>query len=192
MSRGFRSINKCNGSRHLRIIDIALRYFIMTHYLPNNITPDMVMQLPGDLKDRLLGKLNLIFPAITDIIAWTAFPRDLFTRFYRSDFLIASLFRNFLLAERIMKNYHCTPHTYPLLLLPTLTRCGPHGTLRSIYASDSFPNSAQSTGWWKRLARSFVPNDRPIWSHWSVRIPKHSGRFSSRKALSVHPQSVFR
>ncbi|KAG1848524.1 hypothetical protein DFJ58DRAFT_796171 [Suillus subalutaceus] len=98
-------------------IDIALRYFIMTHHLPNNITPDMVMQLPGDLKDRRtpLGELNWIFTAITDTIAWTTFPRDVFTRLYRSDLLIASLFRNFLLAERIMKNYHCTPHTHPPL-----------------------------------------------------------------------------
>ncbi|EGO19096.1 hypothetical protein SERLADRAFT_454001 [Serpula lacrymans var. lacrymans S7.9] len=98
-------------------IDIALRYFIMNHQLPNNITADMVMQLPGDLKDRRtpLGELNWIFTAITDTIAWTTFSRDVFTRLYRSDLLIASLFRNFLLAERIMKNYHCTPHTYPAL-----------------------------------------------------------------------------
>ncbi|KAF8634942.1 hypothetical protein AX15_000673 [Amanita polypyramis BW_CC] len=98
-------------------IDIALRYFVMNHQLPNNITADMVMQLPGDLKDRRtpLGELNWIFTAITDTIAWTTFPRDLFTRLYRCDLLIASLFRNFLLAERIMKNYHCTPHTYPPL-----------------------------------------------------------------------------
>ena len=98
-------------------IDIALRYFIMNHQLPNNITADMVMQLPGDLKDRRtpLGELNWIFTAITDTIAWTTFSRDVFTRLYRCDLLIASLFRNFLLAERIMKNYHCTPHTYPAL-----------------------------------------------------------------------------
>ncbi|KAF8899316.1 raptor N-terminal caspase like domain-containing protein [Infundibulicybe gibba] len=98
-------------------IDIALRYFIMNHQLPNNITADMVMQLPGDLKDRRtpLGELNWIFTAITDTIAWTTFSRDIFTRLYRCDLLIASLFRNFLLAERIMKNYHCTPHTYPPL-----------------------------------------------------------------------------
>jgi regulatory associated protein of mTOR len=98
-------------------IDIALRYFVMNHQLPNDITADMVMQLPGDLKDRRtpLGELNWIFTAITDTIAWTTFSRELFTRLYRSDLLIASLFRNFLLAERIMKNYHCTPHTYPSL-----------------------------------------------------------------------------
>lgn len=98
-------------------LDIALRYFIMNHQLPNNITADMVMQLPGDLKDRRtpLGELNWIFTAVTDTIAWTTFSREIFTRLYRCDLLIASLFRNFLLAERIMKNYHCTPHTYPPL-----------------------------------------------------------------------------
>ncbi|KZT01152.1 WD40 repeat-like protein [Laetiporus sulphureus 93-53] len=98
-------------------IDIALRWFVMCNELPGNITGDMVMQLPGDLKDRRtpLGELNWIFTAITDTIAWTTFPRELFTRLYRSDLLVASLFRNFLLAERIMKNYHCTPHTYPPL-----------------------------------------------------------------------------
>lgn len=98
-------------------IDIALRFFTMNHQLPNNITTDMVMQLPGDLKDRRtpLGELNWIFTAITDTIAWTTFSRELFTRLYRCDLLIASLFRNFLLAERIMKNYSCTPHTYPPL-----------------------------------------------------------------------------
>ena len=98
-------------------IDIALRYFIMNHQLPNNITADMVVQLPGDLKDRRtpLGELNWIFTAITDTIAWTTFSRETFTRLYRCDLLIASLFRNFLLAERIMKNYHCTPHTCPSL-----------------------------------------------------------------------------
>ena len=98
-------------------IDIALRYFIMNHQLPNNISGEMVSQLPGDLKDRRtpLGELNWIFTAITDTIAWTTFPREVFTPLYRSDLLIASLFRNFLLAERIMKNYHCTPHTHPPL-----------------------------------------------------------------------------
>lgn len=89
----------------------------MHNQLPSTITADMVMQLPGDLKDRRtpLGELNWIFTGITDTIAWTSFSRELFTRLYRSDLLVASLFRNFLLAERIMKNYGCTPHTSPSL-----------------------------------------------------------------------------
>ncbi|KAK0433965.1 hypothetical protein EV421DRAFT_1841786 [Armillaria borealis] len=75
-------------------IDMALRYF-----------QDMIMQLPGDLKDRRtpLGELNWIFIAITDTIAWTSFSRETFSRLYRCDLL------------RILKNYGCTPHTYPPL-----------------------------------------------------------------------------
>ncbi|KAF4573505.1 WD repeat RAPTOR family protein [Pleurotus pulmonarius] len=98
-------------------IDTALRYFLLTVDLPAGVTPSMVLQIPGDLKDRRtpLGELNWIFTAITDTIAWTTFSRELFTRLYRCDLLIASLFRNFLLAERIMKSYGCTPHTYPPL-----------------------------------------------------------------------------
>ncbi|KAF6748431.1 hypothetical protein DFP72DRAFT_576071 [Ephemerocybe angulata] len=98
-------------------IDIALRYFLINHQLPYKTTPHMIVQLPGDLKDRRtpLGELNWVFTAITDTIAWTTFSPEIFTKLYRSDLLIASLFRNFLLAERIMKNYHCTPHTWPPL-----------------------------------------------------------------------------
>lgn len=99
-------------------IDVALRWFVVDKTLPSGpVNHDMVQRIPGDLKDRRtpLGELNWIFTAITDTIAWTTFSRELFTRLYRSDLLVASLFRNFLLAERIMKNYHCTPHTYPPL-----------------------------------------------------------------------------
>lgn len=98
-------------------IDMALRWYVLTGNLPPNINYDMVHRLPGDLKDRRtpLGELNWIFTSITDTIAWTTFSRDIFTKLYRSDLLVASLFRNFLLAERIMKNFHCTPHTYPPL-----------------------------------------------------------------------------
>ena len=73
-------------------IDIALRYFIMNHQLPNNTTAVMVLV---DLKDRRtpLGELNRISTAITDTKAWTTFSRDIFTKLYRCDSLIASLFR---------------------------------------------------------------------------------------------------
>ncbi|KAG8702282.1 hypothetical protein FRC09_004819 [Ceratobasidium sp. 395] len=41
--------------------------------------------------------------------------RDIFHRLFRQDLMVAALFRNFLLAERIMRNYHCTPQSYPPL-----------------------------------------------------------------------------
>lgn len=39
----------------------------------------------------------------------------LFQKLFRQDLLVASLFRNFLLAERIMRSYNCTPVSYPSL-----------------------------------------------------------------------------
>lgn len=40
---------------------------------------------------------------------------DLFQKLFRQDLLVASLFRNFLLAERIMRSYDCTPVSSPAL-----------------------------------------------------------------------------
>lgn len=40
---------------------------------------------------------------------------DLFQKLFRQDLLVASLFRNFLLAERIMRSYNCTPVSSPRL-----------------------------------------------------------------------------
>ena len=98
-------------------IETALRFFYLHNKPPVGVTLAMCQEMPGDLKDRRtpLGELNWIFTAVTDTIAWTTFPRDVFQRLYRQDLLLAALFRNFLLAERIMRNYHCTPHTIPPL-----------------------------------------------------------------------------
>ena len=63
----------------------------------------------------MLGELNWIFTAITDTIAWNTLPRTLFQKLFRQDLLVASLFRNFLLAERVMRSYDCTPVSQPSL-----------------------------------------------------------------------------
>ncbi|KAH0517942.1 Regulatory-associated protein of mTOR [Microtus ochrogaster] len=77
----------------------------------------ILSRIPGRLNDRRtpLGELNWIFTAITDTIAWNVLPRDLFQKLFRQDLLVASLFRNFLLAERIMRSYNCTPVSSPRL-----------------------------------------------------------------------------
>jgi len=73
--------------------------------------------VPGRLGDRKtpLGELNWIFTAVTDTIAWNVLPAPLFQRLFRQDLLLASLFRNFLLAERVLKAHGCTPATVPRL-----------------------------------------------------------------------------
>lgn len=100
-------------------IKIALRWFVMqnTSKLVPKISMELIDKIPGQLSDRrtMLGELNWIFTAITDTIAWNTLPRDLFQKLFRQDLLVASLFRNFLLAERIMRSYDCTPVSSPKL-----------------------------------------------------------------------------
>ncbi|KAJ3025291.1 UNVERIFIED_CONTAM: hypothetical protein HDU68_007300 [Siphonaria sp. JEL0065] len=98
-------------------IEIALRWFVTQNPLLQNINVDMIMKIPGQLNDRRtpLGELNWIFTAITDTIAWNMLPHDLFKKLFRQDLMVAALFRNFLLAERIMRYYHCKPQSSPVL-----------------------------------------------------------------------------
>ncbi|OWA52977.1 Regulatory-associated protein of mTOR [Hypsibius exemplaris] len=98
-------------------IKTALRWYTLqnkTRLLPE-ITLEMIDKIPGQMNDRrtMLGELNWIFTAVTDTIAWNSLPRDLFHRLFRQDLLVASLFRNFLLAERVMRSYKCSPISYP-------------------------------------------------------------------------------
>ncbi|KAI1724258.1 target of rapamycin complex 1 subunit mip1 [Ditylenchus destructor] len=83
----------------------------------NKFPPNIIDEIPGKLTDRrtLLGELNWIFTAITDTIAWSALPCETFQKLFRQDLLIASLFRSFLLAERIMFENGCHVVSQPSL-----------------------------------------------------------------------------
>ncbi|KAM1038344.1 hypothetical protein ACFX13_033774 [Malus domestica] len=98
-------------------IKMALRWFCTRSLLHESIDYSLIDKIPGRQNDRktLLGELNWIFTAVTDTIAWNVLPHDLFQRLFRQDLLVASLFRNFLLAERIMRSANCSPISYPQL-----------------------------------------------------------------------------
>ncbi|KAH9884900.1 raptor N-terminal caspase like domain-containing protein [Xylariomycetidae sp. FL2044] len=98
-------------------IEMALWFFVLQNPLRTNLTPERAKKLPGRLQERRtpLGELNWIFTAITDTIAWTSLPRQLFRKFFRQDLMVAALFRNFILAQRIMMVYGCHPQSYPEL-----------------------------------------------------------------------------
>uniref|UniRef100_M4B985 Raptor N-terminal CASPase-like domain-containing protein n=1 Tax=Hyaloperonospora arabidopsidis (strain Emoy2) TaxID=559515 RepID=M4B985_HYAAE len=99
-------------------ITIALRWFILQNELSMvHLDVSFIERIPGKLTDRKtpLGELNWIFTAITDTIAWNMLPPELFQKLFRQDLLLASLFRNFLLAERIMKSEGCSPCSLPAL-----------------------------------------------------------------------------
>lgn len=63
----------------------------------------------------MFKKQTNFFLFFIDAIYLCAFILDLFQKLFRQDLLVASLFRNFLLAERIMRSYNCTPVSSPRL-----------------------------------------------------------------------------
>lgn len=102
-------------------IKTALLWFSTRSLLttPSNITAQMIDHLPGTKKmaNRKLpyGEMNWIFTAITDSIAWNVLPTELFQKLFRQDLLVASLFRNYLLAQRIFHSLNCTTVSVPAL-----------------------------------------------------------------------------
>ena len=100
-------------------IPIALRWFVHRNPLSraSMLDPSRVDSIPGKINDRKtpLGELNWIFTAITDTIAWQVLPSSLFQRLFRQDLIVASMFRNFLLADRILRTLNCTPMSQPAL-----------------------------------------------------------------------------
>ena len=98
-------------------VAISLRCFVLDNQLPTDITLKDLEKVPGRLQERRtpLGELNWIFTAITDTIAWNILPRALFRKLFRQDLMVAALFRNYLLSERIMRANNCHPTTQPAL-----------------------------------------------------------------------------
>ena len=98
-------------------ITMAVRFFILQNPLSatSGVTLVEARNIPGKVSERRtpLGELNWIFTAITDTIAWNCLDKPLFKKLFRQDLMVAALFRNFLLAQRVMRIYHCRPQSYP-------------------------------------------------------------------------------
>ncbi|CAH0701504.1 unnamed protein product [Spodoptera exigua] len=100
-------------------VKMAMKWFVLrerTRVAPPDVH-DLIDKIPGQVTDRrtMLGELNWIFTAITDTIAWSSLSPELFQQLFRADLLTASLCRNFLLADRILRSYNCTPVSSPAL-----------------------------------------------------------------------------
>ncbi|KJX96632.1 WD-repeat protein mip1 [Zymoseptoria brevis] len=100
-------------------IMMAVRFFILQNPLTSTsgVSLAQARNIPGKVSERRtpLGELNWIFTAITDTIAWNMLPKPLFKKLFRQDLMVAALFRNFLLAQRVMRMYHCHPLSYPAI-----------------------------------------------------------------------------
>ena len=100
-------------------VAISLRCFLLKSDLKHTISLKDLDRVPGNLQNRRspLGELNWIFTAITDTIAWNCLQKPLFKRMFRQDLMVAALFRNYLLADRLMRQNGCHPETDPPLPL---------------------------------------------------------------------------
>ncbi|CCW63429.1 unnamed protein product [Phytomonas sp. EM1] len=81
------------------------------------VTEEMIRNLPGDLNDRKTprGDLNWVLNAITTTIAWCVLPPSQFHYLFRHDLGTKAIFRNAILADRLMRETGVTPLTYPPL-----------------------------------------------------------------------------
>ena len=99
-------------------IKTALRFALSRSTLCR-LQSSSIDSLPGMKKPNnrrtAYGELNWIFTAITDAIAWSTLPLPLFQQLFRHDLLVASLFRNYWLAERIMHAHGVHTVTHPQL-----------------------------------------------------------------------------
>ncbi|KAI4713375.1 hypothetical protein J4E89_002355 [Alternaria sp. Ai002NY15] len=96
-------------------ITMAVRFFILQNPLPSKVSLRDAHNIPGKVSERRtpIGELNWIFTAITDTIAWNSLSKPLFKKLFRQDLMVAALFRNYLLAQRVMRAYHCNPVSHP-------------------------------------------------------------------------------
>jgi regulator-associated protein of mTOR len=96
-------------------ITMAVRFFILQNPLPGGVSIRDAQNIPGKVSERRtpIGELNWIFTAITDTIAWNSLSKPLFKKLFRQDLMVAALFRNYLLAQRVMRVYHCHPQSHP-------------------------------------------------------------------------------
>lgn len=97
-------------------IEMAVRFFVWRQPLCR-LKPDEAVKIPGKAQERRtpMGELNWIFTAITDTIAWNILPRPLFKKLFRQDLMVAALFRNFLLAQRVMQKFGIHPQSQPAI-----------------------------------------------------------------------------
>lgn len=77
----------------------------------------IIDMLPGKLTEKgtPLAELQKLLITITDTIAWSTFSRPLFHRLFRQDLFTSTLYRNYLVGERILASYNVHTFSYPSL-----------------------------------------------------------------------------
>ncbi|CAJ0583207.1 unnamed protein product, partial [Mesorhabditis spiculigera] len=98
-------------------IQTSILWYMIKKDVRHKFPEDLFAHIPGQITDRrtLMGELNWIFTAITDTIAWNCLSREIFQKLFRQDLLLASLFRSYLLAEKVLEYFGCHTDSFPRL-----------------------------------------------------------------------------
>ena len=96
-------------------IIMSMTFHVLENPLSLGLNVKDVRKVPGRAAERRspIGELNWILTAITDTNSRNVLPRPLFRQLFRQDLMVAALFRNFLVAQRIMRHYGCHPISMP-------------------------------------------------------------------------------
>ncbi|KXJ84572.1 hypothetical protein RP20_CCG007925 [Aedes albopictus] len=72
---------------------------------------------PGDIADRLMvcGQLDWVMTLVLDAIGRDSLPQPLYMQLFRGDILTGTIFRRFLLAQRILRKAGVNPQSRPAL-----------------------------------------------------------------------------
>lgn len=96
-------------------LSMALMDFYASEDSIVQLTPAFMKTLPIDHKTKTqpFSELYVILTSVIEAIAWNVLPPEMFTKLFRQDIMVASLFRHFILAQRVMKRFNFTPQSYP-------------------------------------------------------------------------------
>lgn len=78
-------IHWCHEPHSVKFCKALFNAFNNASMLQDRFPVSIIDRIPGQLNDRrtMLGELNWIFTAITDTIAWSSLPKDLFQKLFR-------------------------------------------------------------------------------------------------------------
>jgi hypothetical protein len=82
-----------------------------------SVDPGVIEQIPGDENNKKSprGELAFILSAVADTVAWCTVDPLQFYALFRQDMMLRTLLRNFLIADRLMRETGCTPRSHPPL-----------------------------------------------------------------------------
>ncbi|XP_055598229.1 protein raptor homolog [Uranotaenia lowii] len=156
-------------------VTTALEVYVLKSGNPKSIDLNQDYQWG---RHSIMGQLDWALTLITDTIASQSLPDDMFRKLFREDFLLSTIMRRFLLAQRLMK-----AHGKTTVSRPALPVCSNHklwqiwdqlveGAVRQLQKTNQEEYSPMDIFFKWILAEDQGPEMLPLICH-ALLIPKH-------------------